>query len=297
MEGAKSFITCPLCSSRYSETGAHVPRMLPCTHTVCGMCIGQEIKRETCLVCRECGKKHEIPNDGKTFPPNNYILGMLQLFGQQSTPETTTQRQQSQAQIKEREGIEFKQCPEHTRELSLYCKSEGCGKDICQLCMLENHKSHEVVDIKREMTQRLDALTKELAKSKEEMRMIKENLASNFDQSLQQLEERKVLFETMIKESTHCFQNVNKEIDEKMKEIEDQILKVNKMKENGTSLGGVEVAERLLRGKKLIYQYSKYNGVPISECGKLVNEYFSTISHQVTSTFKVPGISFSVHHV
>ena len=69
------------------------------------------------------------------------------------------------------------------------------------------------------------------------------------------------------------------------------------MRENGTSLGGVEVAERLLRGKKLIYQHSKYNGVPISECGKLVNEYFSAISHQVTSTFKVPGISFSVHHV
>ena len=99
------------------------------------------------------------------------------------------------------------------------------------------------MDIKRETTERLDALTKELAKSKEEMRMIKENLASNFAQSLQQLEQRKVLFETMIKESTHCFQNVNKEIDDKLKEIEDQIQEVHKMKENGTSLEVVEVAQ------------------------------------------------------
>ena len=121
------------------------------------------------------------------------------------------------------------------------------------------------------------------------MRKIQENLASNFNQSLQQLEERKVLFETMIKESTHCFKNVNSELDDKLMEIEDQIQKVNKMKDNDTGLTGIEVAENLLKEKKLIYQYSKYNGVPMSECGMLVNGYVRSISHRVISTFKVPG--------
>ena len=35
----------------------------------------------------------------------------------------------------------------------------------------------------------------------------------------------------------------------------------------------------------------------MSECGKLVNGYVSAISHRVTSTFKVAGISFSVYYV
>ena len=158
MERTRSFTACPLCSSRYAETGAHVPRIIPCTHTFCDTCISQELNRVTFLVCRECGKKHELPSDGKMFPPNNYILDMLRLFGQQDTHETREERQHSQDQKED----EFKQCPEHTRELSLYCKSKGCEKDICQSCMLESHKSHEVVDIKRERTQRLEALTKEL---------------------------------------------------------------------------------------------------------------------------------------
>lgn len=42
---------------------------------------------------------------------------------------------------------EFKQCLQHARDLSLHCKNTTCAKDICQLCLLESHKSHDVINI------------------------------------------------------------------------------------------------------------------------------------------------------
>ena len=59
-----------------------------------------------------------------------------------------------------RKPREFKQCPQHARDLSLYCKNTSCAKDICQLCILESHKSHDVIDILQESARKVKKETR-----------------------------------------------------------------------------------------------------------------------------------------
>ena len=42
---------------------------------------------------------------------------------------------------------DFELCEEHGRDRSLYCDEAECDKAICQLCLIENHIGHRVVDI------------------------------------------------------------------------------------------------------------------------------------------------------
>ena len=50
----------------------------------------------------------------------------------------------------------FQLCKEHKRELSLFCKGNQCGKVICQLCHLESHNGHNVVDVVKEHQKNID---------------------------------------------------------------------------------------------------------------------------------------------
>ena len=52
-------------------------------------------------------------------------------------------------------AMKFEICREHVRDLSLYCHEEQCGKVICQLCLLKEHRMHDVVDIEEVETQKL----------------------------------------------------------------------------------------------------------------------------------------------
>ena len=74
--------TCSVCCEEFAETGDHVPRLLPCSHTMCNKCV-KEISKKTFLVCVECRKKHTIPSKTKTFPQNKYILNALKALGKQ----------------------------------------------------------------------------------------------------------------------------------------------------------------------------------------------------------------------
>ena len=65
---------CSVCFEVYAETGSHIPRLLPCTHTVCEMCIRQLIQGKEAFNCPECRVRHPAHNGVKTFPQNKYIL-------------------------------------------------------------------------------------------------------------------------------------------------------------------------------------------------------------------------------
>ena len=123
-------LSCQVCFEDFEEDGDHVPRLLPCTHTLCHTCIGQLIQEGT-IECPECREKHEAKVKEKSFPMNKYIL-------------TQINRKSSQEQST---AYEFQKCEEHGKELNLFCKEPECGKSICRLC---HHKRHDVVDIEEQ---------------------------------------------------------------------------------------------------------------------------------------------------
>ena len=131
--------TCYVCLEDFEENGRHVPRILPCHHSLCEYCLG-EMSRGTSLNCPECRARHIFDGDVRSFPQNKYILAYIRRM----------------ALMKMKEGaMKFEICREHVRDLSLYCHEEQCGKVICQLCLLKEHRMHDVVDIEEVETRKL----------------------------------------------------------------------------------------------------------------------------------------------
>ena len=89
-------LSCQVCFEDFEEDGHHIPRLLPCTHTLCHTCVGQLIQ-ENKIECPECREKHEAENKEKSFPQNKYILTQIK---RKSSKEQST-------------AHEFQKCVDH----------------------------------------------------------------------------------------------------------------------------------------------------------------------------------------
>ena len=132
-------------------------------HTVCEKCVGG-ILRNNELNCPTCRKKCRFIDGVKSFPENQYIVGILNVF--------------------EKREDEFDQCKEHMRDLSLFCEEDDCGEAICQLCLVKTHKGHNVVDVVEEYQMRVKIMIKFLSKKIFEQKMVQ----MKGNESLRQLE-------------------------------------------------------------------------------------------------------------
>ena len=137
-------LQCQVCFEEFEENGDHVPRLLPCTHTLCHSCIGRMI-RGTRIECPECRKKHEA-KDEKSFSQNKYVLTLIK---SKSTKEQPI-------------PYEFQKCEEHGKELNLFCRTSGCNKPICRICLRKQHKEHDVIDIEEQEKEVLMKLLKQI---------------------------------------------------------------------------------------------------------------------------------------
>ena len=133
-------LACQVCLEDFEEKGDHVPRIMPCSHTLCGKCLRQLIKptayRGEKIECPECRKTHAVVEGVKTFPQNKYIL-------------TNIRRKHNTRNDFDDNDSEKKiaKCPEHGKDIILYCKRLDCQKSICQVCITKYHRGHDVVDI------------------------------------------------------------------------------------------------------------------------------------------------------
>ena len=79
------------------------------------------------------------------FPHNVYIL-----------PKAKKPRHEN------RKSRGFEECPEHGKELNMFCDEKGCQKPICASCFMRKHKKHEVLEIedkqKQEFEQNIDSI-------------------------------------------------------------------------------------------------------------------------------------------
>ena len=67
---------CSICWEKYEKQGDKIPKLLPCSHTVCLQCTRQLIENSK-LNCPECRTKNRVPVRG--FPTNRYLIENLYL--------------------------------------------------------------------------------------------------------------------------------------------------------------------------------------------------------------------------
>ena len=72
-ESLDELLNCQVCFEDYQETGHHVPRILPCHHTLCHSCMDRLIHRNK-LQCPECRSIFDAKKGEINFPQNKYIL-------------------------------------------------------------------------------------------------------------------------------------------------------------------------------------------------------------------------------
>ncbi|OWF56684.1 E3 ubiquitin-protein ligase TRIM56 [Mizuhopecten yessoensis] len=128
----QEFLRCNACSEDYDEE-IHIPRVLPCLHTHCQVCI-RKLSTTNIIICPNCRTKNRLPTTG--------VRGL---------PIDTTRRNLCEF-IKLRKTdscITCKDCPEDN-EASGFCKD--CNIYLCLDCK-ETHKrsiatrSHEILKI------------------------------------------------------------------------------------------------------------------------------------------------------
>ena len=127
---------CPVCFEGYDDQmEGHVPRLLPCTHTVCQACVKCLLNRSS-LTCPECRTKHPAENDVKSFPQNKYILANIRGKKIEESAERNDKKTTNN-------------CKKHGKDLDFYCNEKTCRMVVCPLCMLHDHRSHDVVDVQQ----------------------------------------------------------------------------------------------------------------------------------------------------
>ncbi len=202
---------CPVCFEDYSVEGERVPKLLPCTHTVCRRCIA-ELKgtddKKNVLACPMCNYKYK---SSQNFPENRYITATLK-------------RQNSRSEdlfLDEN----FEKCGQHrSRKLSLFCRTEGCDVPVCELCMIKEHLGHEVTDLRdkanetrEELTQQINTVIQDISTMKDTLTSVKSDTEKRSANCLADLEKSKQeilhLIDTMIYQMNRQKQKTCKSID------------------------------------------------------------------------------------
>ena len=149
-ENSLDLVSCQICMEEFVVDGDHVPRLLPCTHTLCDTCVKQLIRNEK-LDCPECRTTHEATGKEKSFPQNKYLLTQIRRL------QNDTKKVQH----------EYGKCAEHKKELILYCKEPWCQKAICTSCLKTSHRKHDVTEIEDEkkeiIMKSIESFTREFA--------------------------------------------------------------------------------------------------------------------------------------
>ena len=73
-----NLLTCPICLVKF-DTKTNMPKILPCSQTICLMCIRFYADEEDKFMCNTslCKKRHRIPDD--EFVTNQFVVDLIEL--------------------------------------------------------------------------------------------------------------------------------------------------------------------------------------------------------------------------
>ncbi len=129
MESLDVLSNCSVCFEGF-DLNVHIPRILPCSHSLCHICITNLLTNsDGSLECPECRKQHNVGSEGvKTFPQNKYIVTHLQRQ-LVAAPNHFAEQAADIAKVK---------CEGHGKEFSLFCISAACMKPLCTNSLVDD---------------------------------------------------------------------------------------------------------------------------------------------------------------
>ena len=155
---------CYVCSRHINSDMGDTSHTLACEHSVCDNCMdnirrGNENFEEP--VCQKCKEKQ---------PQKNFFTNDENIV-------------HSSDEKEEKKTMEV--CKRHARPIpiTLFCNSPGCQKKICQLCMLDDHRKHELLDLHNLQEERQRILLENTGASKKEIQSNKEMLLDAKDEA------------------------------------------------------------------------------------------------------------------
>jgi len=131
--GVTKVSDCPICLGTFKD-----PRVLPCGHTFCLICIkkhGRNKGSDPDPDCPICRAKFQIPSDGFEGLTKNYSLNSM--LCENAIDVNVSKAKVTKGSCKKH----------HDEELVLYCVQ--CSMVICLDCMEEDHPKHDCCKISR----------------------------------------------------------------------------------------------------------------------------------------------------
>ena len=221
----ENHLSCQICFENFEEDGDHVPRILPCHHTVCESCVKGRIRGNK-IICPECRKEHEANKQEKSFQQNKDIIVQM-------------------SRKKKNEKNEIRKvdtCPEHRKDIIFFCKT----------CLTKEHKKHNVIEIeqkkKEELLKYIEAIKKNLTEKIPILSQAKEDVQEKTKVTVNNLKKAKqevnTKFDVMIKEAENNMKDAVTRLDGDVGIINENILLLDQMKRNiATDMEGLTDGE------------------------------------------------------
>ena len=250
-----NYLSCQICFENFEENGDHVPRILPCHHTVCESCIKGMIQGNK-IICPECREEHQAKKQGKSFQQNKYIL---------------VQMSRKKKNEKD-EGPKIDMCPQHKKEIIFFCEEDGCKKPVCKTCLTKEHKKHDVVEIedkkKEALLKNIENTRKDLTQKISILFQAKDDVQRKTKLTVNDLEKAKEemskKFDVMIKEAENKMKDATARIDSDVAMINENNVLLEQMRNNVTAEREVTL-EYLNDGQETVAELR--NTVKVNICG------------------------------
>ena len=248
-----SKLSFPVCSVPYTETGEHLPELLPCTHSVCELCVENKLFQyfDKSLSCPECQKEHHFCDGVETVSENQYIVMFIR-NGQQN------------------------KCNVHNLELSLFCEETQCQIPICGLCVKDKHKGHDFDSLEKLKEKRSKMLMEEIesfrmswTSNKDKIEALKNGNDQKSDECMEEIELSR---EEMLKRLNEQFDKLVAKVSEQKSEVK-KILNdaTEMMKAKSQIIQSVEDATEKAAGRRFVDNLQTVKNVT-SEMNNLVSE-------------------------
>jgi len=161
---------CPICLLKFNR-GENIPKIVPCGHTICSLCMGTIFAAKKERFCPLDRKSLDAEITVETLPTNIILLQLLE----------------------EKPISEFELCPSHKEPAKMVCMTDKCV--VCKYCTKysDAHKDHKLVhynDVKQKVSSKKQSLTQQLKGLDEKSRDAKDLLIENRKQLKLQIEQK-----------------------------------------------------------------------------------------------------------